>query len=193
MGLRDYHADEIYSNVRRMVTSVPKEQREIPAARTNPSEKSRQAAAQHPMMNAVGGTSIHYWTRSWRLKPWDFRTRSESIRRYGAGAIPQGSTAEDWPVTYDELEPYYDPSSGRWAFRERPGTYKARSTRVVMFHRRDYDTGGACAARRRRVHHQQHFNEQQADPLATGLSWVSTRLRIAPGLLRTSPGQWRTG
>ena len=108
MGPRDYRADEIHNNVRRLVTSVPKAQREIPTARTNPSETARQAAAQHPMMNAVGGTSIHYWAQSWRLKPWDFKTRSESIRRYGSGSIPQGSTLEDWPITYDELEPYYD-------------------------------------------------------------------------------------
>jgi hypothetical protein len=43
------------------------------------------------MMNAVGGTSIHYWAQSWRLKPWDFKTRSESIRRYGAGSIVEFS------------------------------------------------------------------------------------------------------
>jgi len=60
------------------------------------------------MMNAVGGTSIHYWGQSWRLKPWDFKTRSEAEKRYGAGAIPKGTTLEDWPITYDDLEPYYD-------------------------------------------------------------------------------------
>ncbi|MGD0135275.1 MAG: GMC family oxidoreductase [Bryobacteraceae bacterium] len=108
MGPRDYRADEIYNNVRRLVTSVPKAQQEIPTTRSFASEKARRAAAQHPMMNAVGGTSIHYWAQSWRLKPWDFQTRSESIRRYGAASIPQGSTLEDWPLTYAELEPYYD-------------------------------------------------------------------------------------
>jgi len=107
MGPKDYRADEIYNNVRRRVTSVPKAQREIPTIRANPSETARQAA-QHPMMNAVGGTSIHYWAQSWRLKPWDFKARSETLRRYGAGAIPGGSTVEDWPLTYDDLEPYYD-------------------------------------------------------------------------------------
>jgi gluconate 2-dehydrogenase alpha chain len=60
------------------------------------------------MMNAVGGTSIHYWAQSWRLKPWDFRTRSETLERYGASAIPAGTTLEDWPLTYDDLEPFYD-------------------------------------------------------------------------------------
>jgi len=107
MGPKDYRADEIYNNVRRRVTSVPKAQREIPTVRANASETARQAA-QHPMMNAVGGTSIHYWAQSWRLKPWDFKTRSETIRRYGAEALPRGSTLEDWPLAYDELEPYYD-------------------------------------------------------------------------------------
>src|SRR5438067_4706144 len=82
--------------------------REIPTVRANPSETARRAAAQHPMMNAIGGTSIHYWAQSWRLKPWDFRTRSESIKRYGASSIPAGSTVEDWPLAYDELEPFYD-------------------------------------------------------------------------------------
>jgi gluconate 2-dehydrogenase alpha chain len=34
--------------------------------------------------------------------------RSEVTRRYGANALPKGSTIEDWPLTYDDLEPYYD-------------------------------------------------------------------------------------
>src|SRR5579864_2109772 len=103
----DYRVDEIHNNVRRLVTSVPKAQREIPTIRTNPQETARQGS-QHPMMNAIGGTSIHYWAQSWRLKPWDFRCRTEATKRYGPGSIPAGSTLEDWPVTYDELEPYYD-------------------------------------------------------------------------------------
>jgi gluconate 2-dehydrogenase alpha chain len=60
------------------------------------------------MMNAIGGTTIHYHAQSWRLKPWDFKTRSEVTKRYGASLIPKGSTLEDWPLTYDELEPFYD-------------------------------------------------------------------------------------
>jgi gluconate 2-dehydrogenase alpha chain len=62
----------------------------------------------HPMMNAVGGTSVHYWAQSWRLNPWDFKVRSETIRRYGPSRIPKGSTIEDSPLTYEDLEPYYD-------------------------------------------------------------------------------------
>ena len=60
------------------------------------------------MMNAVGGTSLHYWAQSWRLNPWDFKVVSETTRRYGASRIPKGSTVEDWPFGLEELEPYYD-------------------------------------------------------------------------------------
>jgi len=60
------------------------------------------------MMNAVGGTSMHYWGQSWRLNPWDFKVASETKRRYGASRIPKGCTAEDWPSGYEEIEPYYD-------------------------------------------------------------------------------------
>ncbi|SUZ53692.1 uncharacterized protein METZ01_LOCUS6546, partial [marine metagenome] len=62
----------------------------------------------HPMMNGVGGTTLHYWAQSWRLNPWDFKVVSETTRRYGASRIPVGSTVEDWPFGYEELEPFYD-------------------------------------------------------------------------------------
>src|SRR5215469_16618125 len=107
MDPRSFRPDEIHNNVRGLVTSVPKTKREVPTFRPDPNTPARRAP-NHPMMNAIGGTSIHYWAQSWRLKPWDFRTRSEVTRRYGAGAIPSGSTLEDWPLTYAELEPYYD-------------------------------------------------------------------------------------
>ncbi|MBV9505291.1 MAG: GMC family oxidoreductase [Acidobacteriia bacterium] len=107
MDPRSFRPDEIHNNVRGLVTSVPKTKRETPTVRESETAPARRIS-NHPMMNAIGGTSIHYWAQSWRLKPWDFRTRTEIQKRYGASAIPEGSTLEDWPVTYDELEPYYD-------------------------------------------------------------------------------------
>lgn len=108
MDPHSFRPDEIYNNVRGSLTSTPKANREIPTVRQSPSSPTEPRAAVHPMMNAVGGTSIHYWGQSWRLKPWDFRTRTESEKRYGPHAIPVGSTVEDWPLTYQDLEPYYD-------------------------------------------------------------------------------------
>ena len=104
---RDFHPDEIYNNVRRLVTSSPKAQAECPTLRQNESQTA-QPARPHPMMNAIGGTTIHYWAQSWRLKAWDFKTRSAVTERYGAGAIPKGSTLQDWPLSYEDLAPYYE-------------------------------------------------------------------------------------
>lgn len=102
-----FRADEIHNNVRRLVTTGRKVWNEIPTFRTGPDQKARQGTTP-TMMNAVGGTSIHYYANSWRFHPWDFKVRSETIKRYGAGALPQGTTVEDWPLSYDDLEPYYD-------------------------------------------------------------------------------------
>ena len=45
---------------------------------------------------------------SWRLHEDDFRVRSNSIERYGASSIPEDSSVADWPLTYADLEPFYD-------------------------------------------------------------------------------------
>src|SRR5215472_3609063 len=104
---KDFHPDEIYNNVRGMVTTGDKIRREAPTFRTDANQKA-QRGGPSPMMNAVGGTSIHYHAQSWRLKPWDFKTVSEVKRRYSASHLPHGSTLEDWPLSYEEIEPFYD-------------------------------------------------------------------------------------
>jgi gluconate 2-dehydrogenase alpha chain len=104
---RDFAPDEIRNNVREWPMAVQKANQEIPTFRANPSVPTTRGLS-HPMMNAVGGTSLHYWGQSWRLNPWDFTVVSETRRRYGASRIPKGSTVEDWPFGLEELEPYYD-------------------------------------------------------------------------------------
>jgi gluconate 2-dehydrogenase alpha chain len=104
---RDFAPDEIRNNVRDWPMAVQKANQEIPTARPNASSPTMRVA-NHPMMNGVGGTSLHYWAQSWRLNPWDFKVVSETRRRYGAARIPAGSTVEDWPFGLEELEPYYE-------------------------------------------------------------------------------------
>ena len=100
--------DEIAGSVRNWM-GAPKVNGEVPTWR--PDADSPTAPPPIPairMMNGVGGTSIHYGTQSWRFRPDDFRGRSETIEKYGEAAIPEGASTVDWPITYDELEPYYD-------------------------------------------------------------------------------------
>jgi gluconate 2-dehydrogenase alpha chain len=56
----------------------------------------------------VGGAGVHWQGMTWRFEPRDFTIRSSTIARYGAAAIPADSTIQDWGITYDVLEPYYD-------------------------------------------------------------------------------------
>ncbi|MDQ2683284.1 MAG: gluconate 2-dehydrogenase subunit 3 family protein, partial [Chloroflexota bacterium] len=59
------------------------------------------------MMNNAGGSVIHYgaWLR--RFHPHHFRLRSHIVERWGEEAIPEGCTVADWPMSYDDLEPYF--------------------------------------------------------------------------------------
>ena len=105
---RDFAPDELRNNFRGWPQSAQKANGEVPTHRPNASAPYSPRLAIHPMMNAVGGTSLHYWAQSWRLNPWDFKVVSETKRRYGAARLPKGSTVEDWPFGLEELEPYYD-------------------------------------------------------------------------------------
>lgn len=48
------------------------------------------------MFNGVGGSTIHYTAHFPRFHPSDFRVRQLD------------GVADDWPITYKDLEPYYD-------------------------------------------------------------------------------------
>jgi gluconate 2-dehydrogenase alpha chain len=108
LSKRDFAPDELRNNFRGWPQAVQKANREVPTHRPTAGAAYSPRAAIHPMMNAVGGTSLHYWAQSWRLNPWDFKVVTETTRRYSASRIPKGSTVEDWPFGYDELESYYD-------------------------------------------------------------------------------------
>ena len=108
LGPRDFAPDELRNNYRGWPQAAQKANREIPVHRPNAAAPDSPRGAIHPMMNGVGGTTLHYWAQSWRLSPWDFKVVSETTRRYGAARLPTGSTVEDWPFGLDELEPYYD-------------------------------------------------------------------------------------
>jgi gluconate 2-dehydrogenase alpha chain len=105
---KDFAPDELRNNYRGWPHSAQKANREIPVHRPNAAAPDSPRAPVHPMMNGVGGTTVHYWAQSWRLNPWDFAVASATRRRYGAARLPAGSTVEDWPFGLAELEPYYD-------------------------------------------------------------------------------------
>jgi gluconate 2-dehydrogenase alpha chain len=57
----------------------------------------------------VGGGGVHWNGQVWRFLPSDFKARSHNLERYGAAAVNAADMSiQDFPVSYDELEPYYD-------------------------------------------------------------------------------------
>jgi gluconate 2-dehydrogenase alpha chain len=90
--------------------------------------------------NQAGGGTVHYGTVSWRFHEDDFRARSQTIERYGASAIPQDSSLVDWPLSYADLEPYYDQAEYDLGVSGKAGNVQGRKI----------DGGNAFEAPRRR-------------------------------------------
>jgi gluconate 2-dehydrogenase alpha chain len=103
----DFPDDEIRHDVRHFLSRA-KVLNETPTWRPNAETDAGPGAIVIPMANGVGGTSIHYGMQFWRFLPFTFKEKSETETRYGARAIPTDSTLADWPISYDDLEPFYD-------------------------------------------------------------------------------------
>lgn len=56
----------------------------------------------------VGGSGAHWNGQNFRFLPYDFELRSKTIEKYGLDKIPADMTIQDWGITYEEIEPYYD-------------------------------------------------------------------------------------
>jgi choline dehydrogenase-like flavoprotein len=70
--------------------------------RHDPSRPAVQRAGMNPLVYAriVGGSSTHFTANFWRFHEIDFNERSV------LGSI-SGTAFADWPISYQELEPYY--------------------------------------------------------------------------------------
>lgn len=67
----------------------------------------RQLAAFLPG-TGVGGAGLHWSGVHFRVDPIELRMRSHYEERYGKNFIPQDMIIQDFGVTYDELEPFFD-------------------------------------------------------------------------------------
>ena len=58
--------------------------------------------------DGVGGAGTHWNGQLWRPLEADLKMRSTVIEKYGADFIPEDMTVQDYPFTYEEMEPYFD-------------------------------------------------------------------------------------
>ncbi|MBI3186031.1 MAG: GMC family oxidoreductase [Myxococcales bacterium] len=94
----DFVHDEILNSRRNFFQPLPWEEPHLlRRGATGKYERSNSAWT----ANCVGGGTVHMSGYFYRLKPVDFRLRSE------LGAVP-GANLADWPIRYEELAPFYD-------------------------------------------------------------------------------------
>ncbi len=96
---QDYNKDELinrFPSAEDRLLSDPKTQRNT--FRRNASEKA--VAGSHDYGCVVGGGTVTYGASSWRHLPYEF----DEASRFGT---MQGTGVADWPVSYEEIEPYY--------------------------------------------------------------------------------------
>ena len=99
LGPTDFEHDELKYFFMSGITVDPKISPQ--SFRASPDVEAKLADVQ-PALYArlVGGSSVHYTANFWRFHEVDFKERSL------LGSIP-GAAFADWPISYEELEPYY--------------------------------------------------------------------------------------
>src|SRR5206468_721886 len=70
----------------------------------------------------VGGSNAHFTGNFWRLRPSDFNEASVLGGMKGTGLA-------DWPITYEELEPYYTKAEWELGVSGEPGPFDAPRSR----------------------------------------------------------------
>lgn len=104
---RDFVPDELGSTYYCRGGMGPKFLSETPRWRLNSDAPAREAVfTLGRMMNSVGGSVIHWGGALRRCHPHHFAFLSH-VRQHGKKILPEGNTLVDWPIGYDELEPYY--------------------------------------------------------------------------------------
>ena len=58
--------------------------------------------------NGIGGAGAHWNGQLWRASPEDLNLKSHIQQRYGKQFIPAEMNLQDYPVSWDELEPHFD-------------------------------------------------------------------------------------
>ena len=93
----DFVHDEIMNSRRNFFMPLPWDEPHLWRTEGQPFARTNEAWT----ANCVGGGTVHMSGFFYRLKPVDFRQKTE------LGA-PKGSNVVDWPITYKDLAPYYD-------------------------------------------------------------------------------------
>ena len=100
LGPADFEHDELKYFFLNGITVDPKISPQTFRTQTDAAAKESRGIPPALYARLVGGSSNHFTANFWRFHEIDFNERSV------LGSIP-GTGFADWPITYQELEPYY--------------------------------------------------------------------------------------
>ena len=95
VGPVDFDDDELRNSIRDEVFSP----HQLETYRFDDTSESQTGRHSH-IAHCVGGTITHWAAWAWRFQPDDFRVLSKE------GPVA-GASLADWPISYEELEPFY--------------------------------------------------------------------------------------
>ena len=127
---KDYAVPNIRDELRYVVRHdlMQNTARDTLTVRNNPSQEAlpmRRLGSFLPG-EVVGGSGVHWSGHTWRWTDMEFKVRSMYEERYGKNFIPADMTIQDWGITYDELEPYYDKFEYTAAISGKAGNIKGQ-------------------------------------------------------------------
>jgi choline dehydrogenase-like flavoprotein len=96
---RDFSHDNFHTTIHpeKSLTNLFNDQ---PGTQRESAKKKAERSGWNYYGRVVGGGSVHFTANYWRFPVAEFIQAS----KYG---VPSGSSIADWPITYDDLEPYY--------------------------------------------------------------------------------------
>jgi len=99
-SFHDITDDELISQRSPMLTRAPGPDNQ-PSRKAHEFDSGRNGVVVPNNAACVGSGTMTYGAMAWRFMPQDFRMKT----LYGC---PKGSSLDDWPISYDELEPCYE-------------------------------------------------------------------------------------
>ena len=105
---RDFRPDELGETFYCRASMSGKFNSETPRWRRDVNEADTPALVSFGrMMSSVGGSVIHYGAWNRRFHPFHFKALTQVREMWGEHVLPEDCSLVDWPIDYQELEPYY--------------------------------------------------------------------------------------
>ncbi|MEE4217632.1 MAG: GMC family oxidoreductase [Xanthomonadales bacterium] len=117
---KDFSHDELGVFIQGEMTSHPlwEDRQTFRHTRQEKAVVHSQGPAPALYARGVGGSSVHFTANYWRMRPLDFKERSLLGEISGTGFA-------DWPLSYEELEPYYTRVDWEIGVSGAPGPFDA--------------------------------------------------------------------